>query len=166
MLSQPQGHSAGGRIMSMKNSNGKIGNRTRDLPTCSAMPQPTALPCAPALRFGLLSALSDSFCLLFSVVGRYGRFGVICCPHLVSWRLKQQAFTNLHGVISRKFLYLLVYYLVTLITQVYLNSLWNMVPTAQSNTVIECFETGTLIVRTPGTYSYHWPLNGKDVFLV
>jgi len=31
-LSQPQGHSAAGRIMSMKNSNDTIGNRTRDLP--------------------------------------------------------------------------------------------------------------------------------------
>ena len=38
-LSQPQGHSAAGRIMSMKNSNDTIGNRTRDLPTCSAVPQ-------------------------------------------------------------------------------------------------------------------------------
>jgi len=46
-LSQPQGHSAAGRIMSMKNSNDTIGNRTRDLPTCSAVPQPTALPRAP-----------------------------------------------------------------------------------------------------------------------
>ena len=43
-LSQPQGHSAAGRIMSMKNSNDTIGNRTRDLPTCSAVPQPTAPP--------------------------------------------------------------------------------------------------------------------------
>ena len=33
--------------MSMKNSNDTIGNRTRDLLTCSAVPQPTALPCAP-----------------------------------------------------------------------------------------------------------------------
>jgi len=31
-LSRPQGHSAAGRIMSMKNSNDTIGNRTRDLP--------------------------------------------------------------------------------------------------------------------------------------
>ena len=30
--------------MSMKNSNGTNGNRTRDLPTCSAVPQPTAPP--------------------------------------------------------------------------------------------------------------------------
>ena len=33
--------------MSMKNSNDTIGNRTRDLPTCSAVPQPTAPPRAP-----------------------------------------------------------------------------------------------------------------------
>jgi len=43
-LSQPQGRSAVGSIMSMKNSNDTIGNRTRDLPTCSAVPQPTAPP--------------------------------------------------------------------------------------------------------------------------
>jgi len=36
-LSQPQGHSATGRIMSMKNSNDTIWNRTRYLPACSAV---------------------------------------------------------------------------------------------------------------------------------
>jgi hypothetical protein len=36
-LSRPQGHSATGRIMSLKNSNDTIGNRTRDLPACSAV---------------------------------------------------------------------------------------------------------------------------------
>ena len=35
-LSRPQGHSAAGMIMSMKNSNDIIGNQTRDLPACSA----------------------------------------------------------------------------------------------------------------------------------
>jgi hypothetical protein len=30
----------------MKNSNDTIGNRTRDFPGCSAVPQPTALPAA------------------------------------------------------------------------------------------------------------------------
>jgi hypothetical protein len=35
-----QGHSVAGRIMSMKNSNDTIGNRPRDLPVCSAVPQP------------------------------------------------------------------------------------------------------------------------------
>jgi hypothetical protein len=39
-LSRPQGHSAAGRIMSMKNSNNTIGNRSRDLPVCSTVPKP------------------------------------------------------------------------------------------------------------------------------
>ena len=43
-LSQNQGHSAAGRIISMKNCNDTIGNRTRELPACSAVPQPTAPP--------------------------------------------------------------------------------------------------------------------------
>ena len=33
--------------MSMKKSHDTIGNRTRDLPACSAVPQPTAPPCTP-----------------------------------------------------------------------------------------------------------------------
>jgi len=33
--------------MSMKNFNDTIGNRTRDLPACSALPQPIAPPRAP-----------------------------------------------------------------------------------------------------------------------
>jgi hypothetical protein len=33
--------------MSIKNSSYTIGNRTRDLPACSAVPQPTAPPRAP-----------------------------------------------------------------------------------------------------------------------
>ena len=37
-LSRPQGYSATGRIMSLKNSNDTIGNRTRDLPVCSVVP--------------------------------------------------------------------------------------------------------------------------------
>ena len=46
-LSRPRGHIAAGRIMSMKNFSDTIGNRTRDLPTCSAVPQSTAPPHAP-----------------------------------------------------------------------------------------------------------------------
>jgi hypothetical protein len=42
--SQPQDHSAARRIMSMTNSSDDIGNRTRDLPACSTMPQTTAPP--------------------------------------------------------------------------------------------------------------------------
>jgi hypothetical protein len=46
-LSRPQGHSATGRIISMKNFNKSIGNRTRDLPAYSAVPQQTAPPRSP-----------------------------------------------------------------------------------------------------------------------
>jgi len=45
--STPQGHSVAGRIMSMKNFDDTIGNRTRDLPVCSTVPRPTAPPRAP-----------------------------------------------------------------------------------------------------------------------
>ena len=49
-LSRPQGHSAARRILSMKNSNDTIGNRTRDLQTCSAVASTnctTACPTCP-----------------------------------------------------------------------------------------------------------------------
>jgi hypothetical protein len=38
-LSRPQGHSATGRIMSIKKSSDTIGNRSRDLPVCDTVPQ-------------------------------------------------------------------------------------------------------------------------------
>jgi hypothetical protein len=37
-LSRPQGHSATGRIMSLKNSSDTSGKRTRDLPICCLVP--------------------------------------------------------------------------------------------------------------------------------
>ena len=43
-LSQLQGHSVARRIMSMKNSNDTIENRTRDLPACSTVLQLTVPP--------------------------------------------------------------------------------------------------------------------------
>jgi hypothetical protein len=46
ILSGPQGHSAAGTTGSIEKSS-EIGNRTRDLPACSMVPQPTTLPHAP-----------------------------------------------------------------------------------------------------------------------
>ena len=40
-----------GSITSMKNSNDTIRNRTRDLPACSAVPQPTAPHHAPSIPY-------------------------------------------------------------------------------------------------------------------
>jgi len=48
-LIQPQGHSAARKIISLKNFNDAIWNRTRDLPACSTVPQPTAPPRIPRL---------------------------------------------------------------------------------------------------------------------
>jgi len=47
-LNQPHCHSANGRIISMKNSNETIGNRTRDLSPCSAMIQDIMSSISPA----------------------------------------------------------------------------------------------------------------------
>jgi hypothetical protein len=49
-LSRPQGHSAIGRIMSMKNSNDTIWNRTINLPICSTVPT-TVPPWSPFYIF-------------------------------------------------------------------------------------------------------------------
>ena len=40
-LSRPHDHRVAGKIKSIKNLNDLIGNRTRDLPYCIAVPQPT-----------------------------------------------------------------------------------------------------------------------------
>ena len=57
-LRRRQGHSAIGRIMSMKISNDTIEYTTRYLASCSAMPQPTALPLIP-IHTGIAALLSD-----------------------------------------------------------------------------------------------------------
>ena len=69
-LSRPQGHSAAGRIMSMKNSNDTIGNRTRDLPTYSALPEPTALRRAIYVLLNklMVTTLQTKKRVLFTVV--------------------------------------------------------------------------------------------------
>jgi hypothetical protein len=42
-VSQPQGHSSAGRIRLTEKSSDFMGNRTRDLPACNIVPQPTTL---------------------------------------------------------------------------------------------------------------------------
>jgi hypothetical protein len=42
-LNQPQDHSVAGRIKSAKKSTELTGNRNRNLPACSTVPQPTML---------------------------------------------------------------------------------------------------------------------------
>jgi hypothetical protein len=45
-----QGHSAAGRISSNEKFSNLIGNRTRDLPACSIVPQSTTLPRDPCMH--------------------------------------------------------------------------------------------------------------------
>jgi hypothetical protein len=48
--------------MSMKNSNDTIGNRTRDLPACSAVTQPTAPPAARPLQYEVNKSIRSCRC--------------------------------------------------------------------------------------------------------
>jgi hypothetical protein len=50
--------------MSMKNSSDTIGNRTRDVPVCRAVPQPTAPPRAPDIQWNSNISESDNPALL------------------------------------------------------------------------------------------------------
>jgi hypothetical protein len=52
----------------MKNSSNTIGNRTRDLPTCSAVPQPTALPRAPVSSLQTPCITVTCVCCVFTEV--------------------------------------------------------------------------------------------------
>ena len=47
---EAQGHTAAGTIMSKKNSSDTIGNRTRDFPAGTEVPQPSAPPRGTPLR--------------------------------------------------------------------------------------------------------------------
>ena len=51
----------------MKNSNDTIGNRTRDLPACSAVPQPTAPPHIPCFYYYIILLLLLLFTSLLMV---------------------------------------------------------------------------------------------------
>ena len=62
MLSRPWGHNVAGRIKSIKNSYDTIANRTHGLPTCSAVPQPTAPPRGPTI------CVTDSIVSHFSLI--------------------------------------------------------------------------------------------------
>jgi hypothetical protein len=55
-ISQPQGHSADGRIRSIEKSNDLFRNQTCDLLACNIVPQPTMLPtvCVSLKKWELL----------------------------------------------------------------------------------------------------------------
>jgi len=51
----------------MKNSNDTIGSRTRDLPVCSAVPQPNGLPRAPQILYGPAEYFAGAFLFMLRV---------------------------------------------------------------------------------------------------
>jgi len=68
----------------MKNSSDTIGSRTRDLPTCSAVPQPTGLLRAPLQLLPTFNSLR--------VADASWRFGITCSVFFFSvgrYRLRQ-----------------------------------------------------------------------------
>jgi hypothetical protein len=58
-MNRPQDHSAAGLIKSTEKSNDLSGNRTRDLQTCSVVPQPTTLPRPILPYYSTLSPLHN-----------------------------------------------------------------------------------------------------------
>jgi len=65
--------------MSMKNSSDSIGNRTRDLPTCSTVPQPTALLRAPSLT--IVHVICVCYCVQIHHLHHAEEKEVtLCCP--------------------------------------------------------------------------------------
>jgi hypothetical protein len=83
----PRGHSAAGS--SIEKYNNLNGNRTRDLPACSLLPQPTTLPRARVLvwRTNLILASNGSpvwlsGCLITPLFERFSRVtSTSCWPH-------------------------------------------------------------------------------------
>jgi len=61
--------------MSVKNSIDTMGNRTRDLPTCSTVPQPNALPRAPSVN---VTTTKLKYELNKAKSNRHGLTAVVC----------------------------------------------------------------------------------------
>jgi len=57
--------------MSMKISSDTIGNRTRDLPAGSAVPQPTAPPRAPIIIIIIIILISRVLIVVYSLRGSF-----------------------------------------------------------------------------------------------
>jgi hypothetical protein len=64
--------SAAGRIRSIEKSNDLIGNRTRDLPACSVVPQPSTLPRAPALYSAQTNWARSGIAITLALILRIG----------------------------------------------------------------------------------------------
>ena len=84
-LSQFQGHTTAGRIMSMQNSDDIIGNRTRGLPACREVPQPTAPPCAPCVWVTNCYSFCCSFFVYPANIDFHEGYLTVHLPHEIKW---------------------------------------------------------------------------------
>jgi hypothetical protein len=89
-LSRPRGHSAFRRIVSMKNSNDTIGNRTRDLPACSIVSQLTAPSRAPSKTTVGTSDLTS----LILIIDMF----ITLCKHICKLRCDSDLFIYLFSL--------------------------------------------------------------------
>jgi hypothetical protein len=71
----------------MKNSNNTIGNRTRDLPACTAVPQPTAQPRVPLIiKTSWLIRTKDIICIYFKLKQKLREMQIQCFSVTSRWR--------------------------------------------------------------------------------
>jgi hypothetical protein len=67
-LSRPQDNSATGRNRLIENSSDLIGNRTRDLPACGIVLQPTTLSRAPLFKIYIYKHIYIYVCIYDGIV--------------------------------------------------------------------------------------------------
>jgi hypothetical protein len=83
--------------MSMKNSNDTIGNRTRDLPACSTMPQPTTLPHTPVI--GCIKPINCNLTVLFYFTLKIWGFFSLTSRDLASFRATSDFYIFLFNIV-------------------------------------------------------------------
>ena len=85
-MSRTQGHSTADRNMSVKICSNTIGNLSRDLPVCSAMPHSKAAPCETEghlINGDLHSCMHVTSVILFLYLSAE-RITLICCSRMLT----------------------------------------------------------------------------------
>jgi len=81
----------------MKNSSDTIGNRTRDLPACSAVLQPTALPHAPVI--GRIKPINCNWTVSFYFTLKIWGFFFLTSRDLASFRATSDFYIFLFNIV-------------------------------------------------------------------
>jgi hypothetical protein len=93
-LSRTQSHSAAGWILSIEKLIDVIGNRTRDLPVCSIVSQPTTPPRAPALKSYPTKFNIKKICIYVlsssQTLNNNSSNDIVACRSVTTWWLCKQ----------------------------------------------------------------------------